>query len=334
MNKSTLTIGPLLGGGLVLGYRCSSRCRHCLYGAGPHRIDGDGDGGARLEAVLDALAQRGPRAAYHIGGGEPFLDLDLLERAISGMAERGLQLDYVETNAGWVGDEDHATQVLARLADAGLSCVLVSLSPFHAELIPLRRTLALISAARRVLSGGPFVWIEPFLADLRDQDPAERLDLDRLLEQRGDTYAVGLARRYGLVPAGRAGRYLHRHGVQVPWREAARGQDCTGRLASTGHFHVDLDGLYVPGLCAGLALPLDQVPGAVDLDRYPLLRLLVQGGVEALVGFTSELGFEPSPSYSSACDLCGHARTFLRGKGEFPELGPAGFYDSRSVSFL
>jgi len=62
-------IGALQGGGLVLGYRCSSRCRHCPYACGPHRRDGDGDDQA-LEQVLDLLAERGPGARYHIGRGE------------------------------------------------------------------------------------------------------------------------------------------------------------------------------------------------------------------------------------------------------------------------
>lgn len=333
MGKTKLLIGPLAGGGLVLGYRCSARCRHCLYACGPHREDGLGSGGARLDDVLDALARRAPRASYHIGGGEPFLDLGLLERAVAGMEQRGLRLDYVETNASWVRDEDQAEAVLERLAGAGLGCVLVSLSPFHAERVPPRRTLALIEAARRVLPGGAFVWIEPFLEDLRHAAPSERLDLDELLERRGDAYAVGLARRYGLVPAGRAGRYLHRHGQRIPWREATRAADCRRRLRDTSHFHVDLDGLYVPGLCAGIALPLEQVPGSVDLERFPLLGRLVGGGLGALVELAAGLGFEPLPTYGSACDLCGHARTFLAGRGDYPELGPAGFYDPRSLSF-
>jgi len=31
------TINRLISGGLITNYFCSSKCRHCLYNAGPHR---------------------------------------------------------------------------------------------------------------------------------------------------------------------------------------------------------------------------------------------------------------------------------------------------------
>lgn len=327
--SATLTIGPLRGGGLVLGYRCPSRCRHCLYACGPHRRDGEGD----LDAVLDELAVRGPRAAYHIGGGEPFLDVDRLERAVRGLLQRGLVLEYVETNAAWVRDVSQARETLARLAGAGLRCVLVSLSPFHAEHVPLARTLALIEAAERTLASGAFVWVPGFLDDLRDHPQHRRLDLDAHLAARGEAYARELAGRYGLVAAGRAGRYLYEHGQRRPWREVARAAPCRHRLQDTTHFHVDLGGGYVPGLCAGILLPLDELPGTVELGRRPLLAALVEGGPAELVALASRDGFQPQDSYSSACDLCTHARCFLAAQREYPELGPAGFYDPRSVVY-
>ena len=75
----SLDIGTLHGGGIVLGYRCPSRCRHCLYDSGPHRDDGK-PSAAELDRLLDLLAERGPRARYHVGGGEPMLDRGLLSR--------------------------------------------------------------------------------------------------------------------------------------------------------------------------------------------------------------------------------------------------------------
>lgn len=327
----TLTIGPLQGGGLVLGYRCPSRCRHCLYDAGPHRHDGLPGSPEALEALLDLLAERGPHARYHVGGGEPFLDLELLGRAVAGMTRRGLALDYVETNAAWVKDSDHAQGVLAELRKQGLGCVLVSLSPFHAEFIPLEKTLALIDVAERTLPGGAFVWIPELLEDIRAAPPGRggRIDLEALLAQRGPRYARQLAARYAVVPAGRAGRYLFAHEQRRPWREAAAEARCTGRLRDTTHFHVDGQGRYVPGLCAGIVLPLAEVPGQVELQRYPALRALVSGGPAALVALArAEAGFEPDATYAGACDLCTEVRRRLHAHdaAAYPELGPPGFY--------
>jgi len=328
---ATLTIPPLLGGGLVLGYRCPSRCRHCLYDAGPERRDGLPESPEALEALLDLLAERGPNARYHIGGGEPFLDLELLTRAVVAMSRRGLALDYVETNAAWVKDGDHAAGVLTELRHHGLRCVLVSLSPFHAEFIPLDRTLALIEAAEGSLPGGAFVWIPGLLDDVRAAPAGRggRIDLEALLARRGDGYARQLAARYSVVPAGRAGRYLHEHGQRIPWSEAAAGQRCAARLQDTTHFHVDGQARYVPGLCAGIVLPLSEVPGEVELSRYPALCALVTGGPESLVELCrSEAGFEPNETYSGACDLCTDVRRRLHAHdaAAYPELGPPGFY--------
>jgi len=330
---TTLHIGPLLGGGLVLGWRCSSWCRHCLYAAGPHRRDGEPESEEALDALLDELARKGPHARYHIGGGEPFLQRGLLARAISGFRSRELALEYVETNASWVRSDSQARRVLAELCEQGLGCVLVSLSPFHAEFIPLRKTLTLVEAARRELPGGAFVWIPEFLNDLNTSPKSKPIDLESLLAEKGDAYATRLAARYGLVPAARAGRFLRRHGPIRPWRVVARDANCRRRLESTSHFHVDGRGAYVPGLCAGLTLPLAEVPGEVSLDDSPILRALVDGGPAELVTLAMEQGFSPEVGYSSACDLCTDVRAFLfdRNPGRYHELGPEGFYEERSL---
>jgi hypothetical protein len=326
----TLRIGPLRAGGIALGYRCPSRCRHCLYGSGPHRTDGVGSGDDPVRELLDALVQRAPHAVYHIGGGEPFLDLARLERTVSGMRARGLALTYVETNASWVRDQAQAEETLGRLARVGLRCVLVSVSPFHAEHVPTGRTRTLIAAARRKLSDGAFVWIADFQDDLRNEPESAPIDLDAWLAERGDAFALDIAARYGVVPVGRAGRYLHEHGERHPWEELLDGAECAERLADTTHFHVDLDGAYTPGLCAGIALPLAKVPGDVDLEPYPVLAALVRGGLRALIDLARRRGFAPAPTYSAACDLCTHVRTFFS-RFEYPELAPSGFYDPRSI---
>lgn len=325
-----LRIGALHGGGLVLGWRCTSHCRHCLYGCGPHRRDGQ-PSPDELEVLLDQLADRAPRARFHIGGGEPTRDRDLLVQAIAGFKDRGLALEYVETNAAWVSDQAQAEAVLSELSAAGLACVLVSVSPFHAEHIAFDRTRALIAAAERVLRGGAFVWIPTFLPELMAHPTDRPLDLDGLIAERGDDWALAQGQTYGLVAAGRAGRYLARHGQRMDWRAAAGRARCADRLADTSHFHIDGDGLYVPGLCAGLAVPLTEVPGELDLQRYPVLRRLIRHGLTGLVEEALEEGFEPLEAYSGACDLCTHVRWFLFHNRPSLELAPAGFYDDRSL---
>lgn len=331
----SLTVGPLRGGGFVPWWRCGSRCRHCLYGCGPHRRDGSVEGAPAREKVLDRLAERGGKARWHLGGGEPFLQPDALAAWIGGMVSRGLPLEYVETNASWVQDRAHAEQVLGDLAERGLACLLVSLSPFHAEYVPFARTRALIEAAQRVLPAGAFVWIPDFVPDVAGAPSERPLDLGALLAEKGDDYALELAARYGLVAGGRAGRFRAAHGDRRRWEDVAAEAPCRSRLADTSHFHVDAAGNYLPGLCAGIALRWEEVPGTVDLGRYPVLRaLLGPDGLAGLVAAACDHGFVPlAAGYSDPCDLCTHVRLhlFIRDAGTHPELGPAGFYEPASL---
>jgi hypothetical protein len=327
----SLKIGKLLGGGLILGYRCSSHCRHCLYGCGPHRRDGEPADDAALEVMLDKLAEHAPQAVYHIAGGEPFLDLERLQKTVSGMTRRGLRIEYAETNAFWVKSREQAEAVLGDLSARGLACVLVSLSPFHAESVPLRRTLDLIQAAERTLARGAFVWLPtmaPYLQEYPDDRPVK---LDEVVAEKGDAWALDMAAHYSFVPTARGGRFLHEHGMRIPLEKVLRMETaCRAHLQNTTHFHVDCAGKYVPGLCAGLVLDFDEVPGNVDLEKYPILGALVSGGPRELFQLAQQHDFEPHPTYSGPCDLCTHMRFHLFDRG-FLELGPEGFYDSRSV---
>ena len=267
-----LTIPQLTGGGLIHGYRCSAKCRHCLYGCGPHRSDGKPQSVNELDEVISLLAKKAPRASYHIGGGEPFLNLQILKEAIRLMTEKGLGLDYVETNASWVIDKEKTASTLSSLRQVGLQCALVSLSPFHAEYIPLSKTLTLIEAAQETLAGGAFVWMSHFLNDLAGQPKDDVVDLDELIEREDPSYGATLAARYSLVPAGRAGRFIKSQRAYQPWQTLTKSSPCIGRLRDTSHFHVDCEGLYVPGLCGGLVLPLAEVPGDIELSKYPIIK--------------------------------------------------------------
>ena len=138
--------------GLILGYRCQAACAHCLYNCGPawqEWIDPD-----EVRAALSAAkCAWGSGFQVHLTGGEPFLNYPLL--LASTQIARNLDIPvYLETNAGWCRDLDLAEGRFHELREAGLGAVLVSVSPFHQEAIPLGRALEAISAARAVFGSG------------------------------------------------------------------------------------------------------------------------------------------------------------------------------------
>ena len=329
---NTLKIGRLYGGGLVLGYRCSSKCRHCLYGCGPHRTDGGLQTKEQADNILNTMKNYAPLAPWHIGGGEPFLNTENLKYIIKGMKSRNLILEYVETNAHWAKDKENTTLTLKELKDAGLNCVLVSVSPFHAEFIKPSYTYNLIESAQKILPNGAFIWVPAFLKTLQEISPDSKLNLIAKIKLLGSSYARQIVQQYSLIPAARAGRFIYKYGnIKYNYKEFTDNNYCITRLTDTSHFHLDCDSLYVPGLCAGIAFLVTKIFKPLELSEFPLIKQLVKGGPSELAKFAIAKGFEPNEYYSSACDLCTHVRQFLY-QFNYSELGPSGFYDLKSVT--
>jgi len=100
-------IKRLASGGIITNYFCTSRCRHCLYNCSPLRGKGylDPETG---EEILRHVRRLGC-ASVHIGGGEPLLKPDKLEKILAISADAGVAVEYVETNASWFKDIESAT---------------------------------------------------------------------------------------------------------------------------------------------------------------------------------------------------------------------------------
>ena len=127
-----MKIKRLFHGGIMVNYRCNAACRHCLFACSPNQRPGY----VSKEKIrhICRLLVSGGIGSVHIGGGEPFLDFQSLLAVIRELAETGIVLDFIETNAFWASQE-HQTDTLC-----------ISLDPFHAEYVPVRMPLYLISA--------------------------------------------------------------------------------------------------------------------------------------------------------------------------------------------
>ena len=96
------------------------------------------------------------------------------------------------------------------------------------------------------------------------------------------------------------------------------------------HFHFDLFGNYIPGLCSGLALHYTDLGSVVTPEKYPFLHILFQRGVSGLFELASnEYGFKPSTGFISKCHLCYEIRRYLViDKGiKAREFQPNDFYE-------
>jgi hypothetical protein len=324
-----LTIRRLASGGVITNYDCVSQCGHCLYNCGPRRpkdyLDAE-----KAEIIFRRIADLGCRAV-HIGGGEPLLQPEKLVAVLETARRADMGIDYVETSSAWFKDEDQGMEILERLRDAGLGTLLVSISPFHNARIPFARVRGVIAACRRA-GLQVFPWVNAFVRDL-DRLGADRPHAMAEFEAAyGADYLRRIPARYWIHLGGRAldtfRPVLSSHDLDTVLANSPA--NCARALQNTSHFHVDLYGGYVPGLCAGLAVAMEDLGRPLPAGKYPLLDVLAASGLRGLCALAhEEYGYRPlREAYLNPCDVCTEIRRFLihQAKGRFSELAPDGFY--------
>jgi len=270
----------------------------------------------------------GINSGLHFTGGEPFLNFDLLLKAIE-MADRlGIPSIFVETNCFWCTDEKTTRQKLKQLKNAGLDGILISVNPFILERVPFERTQRAIEISEEVFGRNLMVYQDYFYRQFKSLSLRDTLHFEEYLR----SYSSNLE-HVELIPMGRVPYelgYLYR---KYPAKQFF-GESCMWELTRNWHVHVDNYCNYMTGYCGGISLGdargLDVIlREGVDLDERPILCSLVTD-LEKLYGFSvREFGYqEPSDGYVSKCHFCLDMRKHIVGKtDEFKELKPREFYN-------
>jgi hypothetical protein len=322
-------IGRLHSGGIITNYYCTSACGHCLYYCSPRwkkeYIDRD-----TLIEILKKIKYFGC-LSVHIGGGEPFLNPAGLKMVVETVRSLKVNIEYVETNSSWFKRKESAIDFLSSLKERGLSTLLVSMSPFHNEHIPFYKVKGVIQACKEA-DINVFPWISEFYPEIAAFDDRTTHPVSAYEEKYGDNYLSMIPSRYWIHFGGRALKTFSRaYGTRSYQDTLTANQGGCRELLDVSHFHFDLYGNYIPGLCSGLAIRCDHVGTALSEKDYPFLNTLFHEGIGGFGDLAvSKYGFEASREYLSKCDLCFEIRKYLvlQVGVNSRELQPEGFYEN------
>jgi hypothetical protein len=331
-----------VSGGLVLSYRCTAECLHCMYACTP-RWEGGWITTECLASILAQLAETiqpspaGPDAigvshGLHFTGGEPFLNFDLLCSAVGLADDFGIPSTFAETNCFWCVSDRVTREKLALLKDKGLKGILISVNPFYLEYVPFEFTERAVRIALEMFGPNVVVYqIEYFRRFLR-LGIKGKVPLDEYLKSES---AESLFRNVEFFLSGRAafrlakkmGDFFARNPARRFFRERCRPEFLRG-----WHNHFDGEGNFIPGFCGGVSLGdsrkvIDLVRDGIPIGDYPVLGFLIDDDFEGFLEFAKERGYrEPAEGYLSKCHLCIDLRKHLSGTGEYKELKPVEFY--------
>ena len=238
--------------------------------------------------------------------------MDRLYEVLDIASEEGVAIDYVETNSSWFKGFESACLVLENLMSRGVLTLLISISPLHNEFIPFTRTRGVIEACRET-GMGIFPWVSDFLQDLEQMNVRATHSIKEYEEVFGEGYLSSLPRRYWIAAGGRALETFAPFRPQQSVEQMEQGSSPCTELAETGHFHLDLFGNYIPGLCAGLSIRRDDLGKPLEKETYPLLHTLYSQGIGGLLQYVrTQYNYQPGrETYGSKCELCYEIRHFL-----------------------
>jgi len=262
----------------------------------------------------------------HFTGGEPFLNFNLLLRAVQIAQELHIPSTFVETNCFWCIDDETTRDKLIGLKNAGLKGILISVNPFIREEVPFERTERAVRIGKEIFMRNIVVYQEFFYNQFKRFGTRGVLSFQEYLDRGRESL-----HNIELLPMGRAVYklgYLYR---KYPAKKFF-GESCMRELTRPWHVHIDNYCSYMTGYCGGISLgdarSLDAICQGIDLDEYPILEALV-GDIKKLYELgTKEFDYcKQKEGYISKCHLCVDIRKHIAQQTErFKELRPREFY--------
>jgi MoaA/NifB/PqqE/SkfB family radical SAM enzyme len=332
-NRSTGRSEPKLklwrSAGLLLTYKCNSRCEFCYYNCSPAQ-----GGLMPIETAISSWQSlktlAGDICRIHITGGEPFLYWDHLLKILKECKREKLgEVDLVETNGFWAVDEKIIRQRINALAELGMKRLKISCDPFHQEYVDIEPVERLAAMARELLGAKRVLvrW-EKYLS--------RPVDIKGLsIAERRQEY-VRTIKDYPCRFTGRAARKLCKLVASKP-AEAFSSQNCKSTFLGSKGIHIDPFGNVFSGTCSGMIIGnvnqdlLENIWEQFAPPNHELIGTLFEAGPAGLLKIGESLGYKPLQLYAGKCHICASVREFLFHKGiDKSTIGPAECYHEES----
>lgn len=345
---SRLYVPKPFSAGVLLTYKCTNECRHCMYACSP-KWGSDWIDLKSAEKILETFSksfreyypedfnQVGVNIGLHFTGGEPFLNFDLLLKLVEAASSHSIPSIFVETNCFWCINDNVTEEKLTELKKSGLDGILISANPFVVEQTPFERIERAAKISRRIFGRNTIIYQESFFNQMMSIGLKGTISFEEYLLIMSKRDPLGLY--YGLSYPSMLlmGRLPYRLGHLYRKRPAREffGESCLEELTRNWHVHVDNYYNYITGYCAGISLgdarELETLcQDGIDLDEHPIIgRLTSFEGIKKLFIYASEnYGYkERENGYISKCHLCLDIRKHIVSQtNDFEELRPREFY--------
>jgi len=297
--------------GIIWTYQCSAACRHCLFACGPgrpHVVMSTADCLACLRAFHEL------RRVIHLAGGECFLFYDEMLAMCREAQRQGVAPHFVETNSSWCTSDAVVDRRFRELRDAGILGVLLSCDPYHQEFVPAERVQRSYLRAvelfgeQNVMGGAVSASCGAELEAIARDEAALR---DHV-RSHPPGWIVGNAAKH-------LAQYLDRRPLEAFEQERCADQFDIDR---TWEFHFDPYGNLMTncGIALGNArrMPPSELLTQESIAANPLVRIVCDEGPVGLMRLAAARGLTPRIGYVQKCEVCYHARAFLR--PHFPHI--------------
>ncbi len=328
-------------GGLILSYKCMAKCRHCMY-ACDSKWNADWPSEEQIEIILSKIAPYIKQSPYgkafvslnyglHFTGGEPFLNFDLLIKAVKIASELKIPSLFVETNAFWCTEERETREKLIELRNNGLNGILISVNPFYLEYVPFERTERCVNISYEVFGDNMMVYQGQYFMLFKKLKLKRKMDFNEYfinVEKKENMFQNTEFFFMGRAPYA-VGKPFHKYFKSYRAEDLLK-VPCSPPFLRNWHNHFDNYGNYIPGYCGGLSfgkIDKDIIGKPIDIEEYPILYYISAGDFQSLLNLALKEGYVISKEgYFSKCHLCVDIRKHLSYSRKYQELQPYEFY--------